>query len=324
MSDRPTRFEILTAGFYLFVQAKRRPLAFLWLIVWSIALFAAWIGAVILAVRPLEALEPQGNETMPPEFLGWLFALIPLFMLSVALIFLVFYTGWNRFLTGARLPALIPFRLGADEGRSFVVSLVHMVLAMGAYMVAIIPLMMIMFALSAPFAFSENPPPAEASIVPVMFLFAVYFLLVMAMLAATVKFVPAYAMTIIEKRIVIFDSWHATKGVFWSAFVSTLIPIAFSLVLQVAGLVMQFVMLGASRLTGANSEITEWSDMADPAVAIPAIAVLVLAAVFWVIVMAMSLGPYAYMAVRHERNREVQDAQAMPAVPGNGTGEASA
>ncbi|MBI1234686.1 MAG: hypothetical protein GC208_09310 [Alphaproteobacteria bacterium] len=309
----PERFEILTAGFYLFVQAKRRPLAFVWLVFWSIVLFAALFGGIFLAIRPFEGLSPENGE-VPPEDLVWFFAAILFALVGMLVFFLVFYTGWNRFLVGRKLPALIPFRLGLDEGRSFVVGLVHMALLMGVYLLMIIPFFVFMMLVSIPLSATGTEPGGWAMAGSAIAVLLFYGLYLFGLLAAGVKFAPAYAMTVLEKRIVIFDSWEATKGVFWSAFVSTLIPVGFSIIAQIALLLIQLIVQGVMMLAGFNPE-PETVSASNGAVMVSFGVMIVIGGAIWICMMAMALGPYAYMAVWHDRNRQHREPQMAPLEP---------
>lgn len=314
MTGMPERFEILTAGFYLFIQAKRRPLAFAAMMFWSMVLTAALIGLWAAIFIPLGASENAAGE-LTTEIDPWLVPALLTIFVTIALYFLLIYTGWNRFLVEARLPALIPFRLGADEGRTVVVAIVHWVLAMGAYLVLMIPILIVMAVVIAASTAAGAGEPGELSAAQSALLLLIYPVILVGGMLLAVKMFPAYAMTILEKRIVIFDSWAATKGVLWSAFVSTLIPLVFTVIFQIVAVVVQVSITRMSAPAGYDNEAIALSDYADPALLVPLVIAVLISGVLWVIMIAMSLGPYAYMAVWHDRNRQYREPQMAPLTP---------
>lgn len=315
----PERFEFFKAGFYLFVQAARRPFSFIAMLIGSLVLLAVLVASVLAVFLPLHGAQDSSGE-LPPETAIWMVPAVLGSLIAMLLFFLVFYAGWNRFLIGAKLPILFPFRLGADEGRSFVVAFVHWALLMGAYMVLFIPMLIILAAVSIPFGMSEAGQPGELSASFAAAAFGFYLLFIMGGLMVAVKFLPAYAMTILEKRIVIFDSWNATKGVFWSAFVSTLIPLGVVLVLQGMMVGIQMATIGNARLEQTESQGFEtFAAMGTTDLVTYALTMLGIAAI-GVVFYALPLGPYAYMAVWHDRNRQYREPQMAPLTPLSGQG----
>lgn len=314
----PERFEILTAAFYLFVQAKRRPLAFVWLMVWSLVLIAVIFAGFYVVLEFLQTADFEAGQA-PPGELTRAFAAIPILILTVLVVLLVFYTAWNRFLVGNRLPALIPFRLGADEGRFIVIAIAHWALMLGAYIVAIVPLLLIMIAITA--AMAASGVDLESSALPLAAPLILYPVILFGALALSVKFMPAYPMTIREKRIVIFDSWAATKGVFWSAFVAALIPQLILIGLQIVFVAVQVSVIRLSGDTGLSAEAVPAFDPANAAQITLFVASLLAFAIPWVLMMLMPLGPYAYMAVWHDQNRAYREPQMAPLLVPSGRGE---
>src|SRR5690606_16905139 len=91
----------------------------------------------------------------------------------------------------------------------------------------------------------------------------IYPFILFGALAFSVKFLPAYPMTIKEKRIVIFDSWNATKGVFWSAFVAALIPQLILIGLQILLFAVQITAIRMSGGAGLATEAAQGFDLTD-------------------------------------------------------------
>lgn len=314
MTGTPERFEILTAGFYLFVQAWRRPFSFLAMLTGSLVLLAVLVASFFAAFLPLHGAQDSSGE-LPPELAIWMVPAVLGALIAMFLFFLVFYTAWNRFLVGAKLPFLFPFRLGADEGRSFLVAFVHWALLMGVYLVFVFVMVFVMLAATIPFGFDESDSSNALSGTMLAVTLAVYLLFVVGGLMVAVKFLPAYAMTVLEKRIVIFDSWSATKGVYWSAFVSTLIPLGVVLVLQAVMIAIQMATIGVARLEPSESQGFEAFAAMGPTelvtYALTVLGFVALSIVFY----ALPLGPYAYMAVWHDRNRQHREPQMAPLTP---------
>lgn len=308
----PERFEILTAGFYLFVQAKRRPWAFVWLVFWSIIAVVAIAAGFYFLLAPLGTAEFTAEQA-PPDEMMQLFAFIPLLMLGVLIFCLVFSAGWNRFLVGNRLPALIPFRLWADEGRFFVIGIVHWALMTGAYFVAMIPMMLITGVVIG--ALAASGVDSESGALPLLAPLLIYPLILFGALAFSVKFLPAYPMTIREKRIVIFDSWNATKGVFWSAFVAALIPQLILIGLQIVFFAVQITAIRISGDVGLAAEAAPVFDMANAGQVASYAAALLVVAILWILLLVMSYGPFAYIANWHDRNRQYREPQMAPLEP---------
>lgn len=303
------KFSILEGGFFTFVMAKRRPAAFVWMMIWSIIAVAAIAAGFYFLLAPLGTAEFVAEQA-PPEEMTRLFALIPLLMLGVLIFCLVFSAGWNRFLVGNRLPALIPFRLWADEGRFFVIGIVHWALMMGAYIVAMIPMMLIMTAIIG--AMTASGVDTESSVLPLLAPLLIYPFILFGALAFSVKFLPAYPMTIREKRIVIFDSWNATKGVFWSAFVAALIPQLILIGLQIVLFAVQVTAFRMSGDAGLTAEAAQGFDLTDAGQVATYTATLLVVAILWILLLVMSYGPFAYMAVWHDRNRKEREPQMAP------------
>jgi hypothetical protein len=307
----PERFEILTAGFYLFVQAWRRPFSFIAMLIGSLVLLALLVGAFLAVFLPLHGARDSSGE-LPPEVAIWMVPTVIGILIAMFLFFLAFYAGWNRFLVGAKLPFLFPFRLGADEGRSFVVAFVHWALLMGVYLILVFVMVFAMLAITLPSGFDESGSPNALPGTMGAVTLGFYLVFLFGGLMVAVKFLPAYAMTILEKRIVIFDSWNVTKGVFWSAFVSTLIPLGVVLVLQGVTVGIQMATVGAARLEPSESQGFEaFAAMGTNELVTYALTMLGIATLV-IIFHALPLGPYAYMAVWHDRNRQYREPQMAP------------
>jgi hypothetical protein len=286
------RFNILEGGFFAFVMAKRRPAAFAWLVVTSAVLLAAMFGGMSRLTFYLSDLAYESGNT---DVVMTQLAMMPVLIIGFLLFYLVFYAGWWRFLTGRKLPALIPFRIGADEGRILVIMLVHIVLMLMAYLIIAIPFGIVMVLVTASAA-SAGP---EAFMSPQFFIgiglfYAVIFVLA---LAFSVKLVPGYPMAIIERRIVLFDAWSATKGVFWKALAATLIPTSVILGLEVVYLVLFWWPQFQAAMSGVYVEPPAFYEALSQPAGIAAL--LVIGSLIYVVLIAFALGPFAYIAVRH-------------------------
>lgn len=284
-------FSIMEAGFHTFVMAKRRPAAFVWLVMMSVLLMAAAMGALVWAVLfMIDAAVESGTGVMAAQF-----AALPLMFFGSLFAALILYAGWWRFLVGRKLPSIIPFRIGADEGRTLVVSLVHMALLFGVYLVLAIPMMFISVAfIGGAMSGGSEALPMTGFLISMLVFYGVVFVLG---LVFSVKLVPGYPMTVIERRIVVFDAWKASAGVFWKAIAAMLIPMSVFLAFEALYLwqiwwpQMQTVITRAPLEPSPTLEI-----LADPG---SAIGLIVAGGVGYILMMAFLLGPPAYIAVRH-------------------------
>lgn len=203
-----SRFNVVEGVFYAPALMLRRPLSTLWLIIWSVALFAVPI-AILTATGLVEqtnaAMEAAGESTEAwPYVLG--------FVASVILVLLLLSGAWMRFLVREEVAPIIPFRLGPDEVRLLGLGLWSMV---ASIFLILLP-MLVVSLIAMPFGLILTPAgngmPAPEMVAVFLacavFLFGYLFYL-------NVRLLPAAAATIAERKIRLFSAWKYTKGIFW-------------------------------------------------------------------------------------------------------------
>jgi len=125
-------------------------------------------------------------------------------------------------------------RLGADEARQFLVTLVLGILLFIAYFVAALVTVLVTGGVGAGLA-AAGLPAALATVVSVLIAIPL-FLAMWAPLA--VKLSLAGPQTLAERRIRLFESWNLTRGHFWPMFGVYVIATVLAMVVTLLGLVI--------------------------------------------------------------------------------------
>ena len=284
------RFRIIAAAFRFFTAAKQNLAGFVWLTIWSlvpVAVFAVFI-AVVLFPNFVPDAENQA------ETLGRGLMLFPIVFFGLIITFLMISTAWIRFLANGRNAPWIPLRLGADEGRVFVVAIVVSIVTMAAQMILMIAAMIPFFLLRL------GSGPDELDVVwTAIFIVMIYVPNIAISLYLTVRLYPAFALTVIEKKIILFDAWRATKGDFWPALGAVILASFTSVLLYLAVLLLMTLPGGLWSLDGPVAQSTGPTDMVN---LITTPIHIVLSGVFMlamVWMMAIPVGPIAYIAKRN-------------------------
>lgn len=196
-----------------------------------------WSFAPIFSI----ALDPSGvnEEAMDAAVLGNMGRILSGYLIAMVgglVLWIVFEAASQRRYMRADGFSL---RLGADEGRLFVVGLIFFGIFIASYVVMLI--LMAVFVGGAVLAAGEdNAGIASLLIFPVMILYFVGLLFVM------VRFSPAASLTIRDRAIRFSSAWRVSRGKGWAIFGSwLLLYIAMYAVLIIAYLMLAAVAFAA-------------------------------------------------------------------------------
>jgi hypothetical protein len=170
-----------------------------------------------------------------------------LIMLSVPVgiaLALMFQAAWLRFLAKGEVKPGLPFRLGGDEVRLLGVNLLYIAMAVALYIA--IAIVMVIAGLGAALVVKGGGDSLGVGIGAGLLVAVAALAIAVAVLVVAVRLASAPALTIVEGRLRFFESWEATKGVFWHMLVSYIAVWALVMVLSsIVGFVVQIFLLGA-------------------------------------------------------------------------------
>jgi hypothetical protein len=222
------------AAFHGFGLIKRDPQTFLGIV---LLLFAYVIGALALLVGPYIAFiqlvmsEPD-DPSVALSALGGFFSALGLYFLMCILVFALLLGAANRALVfGASKGWVLGLKLGMDEVRVILVSIVGYILICLPYIGAVMASAAIGGVLVA---VTQNPAGMLVIVLG-------YIVGIVLMIWVGVRLSYAGPATVGEGRFVIFESWRMTKGKFWTLFLAYLILYAIILAIE---MVVVFVGIG--------------------------------------------------------------------------------
>lgn len=298
------RFSATDAAFEGFRLIRRKPSVLIW---WTLAylvvfavMAAVMIGPMAIIIPQLEALEALGDAARPEDlmplagpYFGMLALLLPLGLLSNA----ISYSAVTRAVLTPAKSAWGYMRLGGDEMRVLLVSLVLGLVLIGIYMAAIF---------AALFAAGAGAAMEAPFMYLLAFLVGLFGFVVVIWLS--VRLSLAVPLVIDRKQVNFFGSFRLTKGKFWPllgmgllvAIITIVISLLISLVTQPL-----LLMLGSGLMTDLE-QAEELSDvMALMQQNLPLLGIMVLSqALTSALTIAIMLAPFtaAYMALSGQRN----------------------
>lgn len=326
------------AVFHFFRTFARRPGGTLWVMAWN-ALVYLVLGALVLwALWPfyqqiftlaLMEQEPGASEVF--SMLWSVTGALALMTLGSLVIALMAQGAWLRLLARDEIARGIPLRFGGDEVRLLGVNILFLVFGTVLYMtfVGIVAGAVIVTAAT------NDGGGGAAGIVAGLAGFLAFLVFIAVGIFLAIKFAPAPALSVLDRRFRFFDAWPATRGIFWwallSYFVMILIIFAAATVL---GTLVQFFFLPAVfpvaaefihyAETGTEPTPQEaldalWAGLTHP-VAIISIAIgMVMTLVMQTVYEGLWHSVGAYLARRH---RGLEGPPATPASPPVKTGDA--
>ncbi|MFT4956029.1 MAG: hypothetical protein ACI8U3_002429 [Brevundimonas sp.] len=281
-------FSATECAFEGFRVARRTPMTIL---IWAAAyilftaLTFALVGGSFIALMAA-ATDLQGVTNPSPADLEPMFAAYAgmAWILPLSLVFsAVLYTAALRVVLHPAEKGFGYMRLGMDEVRVFVVTLVLSVLA-GIAGVVVFGIAGVLAGLGA----------AAAGDAGGLIAFVLILAAVVVFIWLAVRFSLALPITVAEKKFAIFDSWGVTKGRVWGLIGMTLIVIVMAIVVSILA---SIIILPLMFFTGNISELAamEGADIGQIMSAMgPAIAIYVISnSIISALSLAIFMAPYA-------------------------------
>ena len=281
-------FSATDCAFEGFRVARRTPMTIL---IWAAAyvLFSALMfvlvgGSFIALMAAATDLQGVTNPT-PQDFEGiWAAYTGIMWILPLSLVFsAVLYTASLRVVLHPAEKAFGYLRLGMDEVRVFVVTLVLSVLAGIAGLVV--------FGIAGVLAGLAGAAAGDAG---GLIAFVVILAAIVLFIWLAVRFSLALPITVAEKKFAIFESWNMTKGRVWGLIGMTLIVIVMAIVVSILA---SIIILPLMFFTGNISELAamEGADIGQIMSAMgPAIAIYVISnSIISALSLAIFMAPYA-------------------------------
>ncbi|MFN3814810.1 hypothetical protein [Brevundimonas sp.] len=281
-------FSATDCAFEGFRVARRTPVTILiWALAYIVvtALMFALVGGSFVAVMAA-ATDLQGVTNPTPADFEPLWAAYAgmAWILPVSLVFgAVMYTAALRVVLHPTDKGFGYMRLGMDEVRIFVVTLVLGVLAFLASVVV--------FGIAGVLGGLASVAAGDAG---GLIAFVLILAAVVVFIWLAVRFSLALPITLAEKKFAIFDSWNLTKGRVWSLIGMTLIVIVMAIVVSILA---SIIILPLMFFTGGMNELAamEGASLGEIFSAMgPAIAIYVISnAIISALSLAIFMAPYA-------------------------------
>jgi hypothetical protein len=305
-------YDFTDGTFHFFKVFARRPGATLSLVIWQILLYAVLLIGVVLLfapfLTPLIEAARTNQELSEAELLaalGQRWAGYAIMVPVLILLLLMVQGAWLRLLTHGKPAAFIPFRIGGDELRLFLVNLVFIVAGYIAFTLLILVTGLAIGALGYLMQDGALPGVVGGLLVTLIAFVAIGFAIFVVL-----RFAAAPAMTVNEGRFRLFGSVAATKGIWGWMLLSYLV--IFVLVLVGSSLIggIQFVVLlsgmadyiTAADLIGQEPDLDELMAMLTQRSVLIGLSIVVgLQLLFQIFVDAAFHGIGAYPAVMHAK-----------------------
>lgn len=189
-----------------FRLVRERPLA---VGIWCLIYIAATVASGMFispAMQP--AFSPGASPAATFADLRGIFAGMAMFGLGMMLLYTFLYAAAQRAVLRPREDAFAYLRIGMDELRLFLLSIILSIGLVAVSLVLLIPFAVLIGMMGAGLGL--------LAVIPLILLAYLFFLGALAWL--TVRFSLAFPLTLLRGRIVIAESWTLTKGRFWSLF----------------------------------------------------------------------------------------------------------
>lgn len=240
-------FDFAEAIGHFFKTLGRRPGAVLWVGLCNAVLYSAFTVAIFWLMAPgyfnmMEIAFAGGEPTAQDvwQLVGPVFAIVPLSFFGGILVALLAQGAWLRLLVRDEVASGIPYRLGGDEFRLLAVNIVFIVIAMALYILAVA----IAVGLAIVVGASDGGAGAGALAGLVGGLSVLAAIVLGVFLAVRLSAAPA--LTVLDRRMRVFDAMPATRGIFWWLVLTYLVmAIIIFAAHTVFGTMIQFLFLGA-------------------------------------------------------------------------------
>lgn len=250
-------FDIGNAIFHFFKRFGENPGGALWIMICQTVLVGLLAAAGVALFVPvwdnlsqLIILDDAGqlsDEEAVRRVFGMLMPIMgfmPFIALAGIALALMSQAAWLRFLTRGEVKPGLPFRLGGDEFRLLGVNLLYWVLGVVIYFG-----FMTFFAISvvgAGVAAGGRDANVFTGAAGGLIVALIVLVLLIAVLVIAVRMACAPALTVHQSRFRFFESWTATRGVFWHMLVSYIAVAVMAFILSsIIGGFIQLAFLGA-------------------------------------------------------------------------------
>jgi len=232
---------------HFFKTLGRRPGAVFWVAFCNAILFSVFTGLILWLIAPgylnmLDVAMAGGDPTPEDvwELVGPFFAVVPLSFIGGILVALMAQGAWLRLLVRDEVAPGIPFRLGGDEFRLLAVNIVFIVIAIALYILALGT----GIGLAVAVGVSEGGAGAGALAGLGGGLLVIGAIVLAVFLAVRLSAAPA--LTVLDRRVRVFDAMPATRGIFWWLVLTYIVMAIIIFAAQsVLGTMIQFLFLGA-------------------------------------------------------------------------------
>lgn len=225
-------FDMGQAMVFFFSRFGDKPGAALWLMFWQILVVFAGLAAFFLLVQDFlgEAFvhidvhtgEPLDDTLFEAEMLEYMMGLLlwyPLIILGAIMVYAVIKAAWLRFLVRNEIASIIPYRLGGDELR--LVGVAAMAVFVAVFGTIAFTFALVFVSLLIAFVTGSGSSAAEVLGVLVSVVFALGGIALVLFVA--IRLSNADALSIRDRKFRFFESWTATRGVFWPLLLSYLV-----------------------------------------------------------------------------------------------------
>lgn len=248
-----SKFSAGDAAFYGFGLVKRDPMTFLGVtllfVAFGVVLSLTFVPAYAHMIEQLSTNDPEAMAAATFQFWG---VTGPVYLLMIPL-YMVGLGALNRSLVfGQSEGWVLGLKLGMDEVRVFVVTIVGYILAILPYVGCALLGVLLATALAAAAGMGENPAAAAAFLLVV----PAYIGGIVLMIWIGVRLSFAAPASVGEGRFVIFESWSMTKGRFWSLFLAYLLLFIILFVIEIVIVVLAISIGGvAMSALGSGEEL---------------------------------------------------------------------
>jgi len=307
-------YDFTSATFFFFKTLGRKPGGVLSIALWQLIFLTLVSSLILWAVWPLlnaifEAVG-TGAEPDPAEILrmlGGVWLAVTAGVVGTIMIALMAQGAWLRLLTRDEVKPGLPFRFGGDEWRLLVVNLVFIAMNVVAVLLVSVLFMAMNVSLSGMEGFGGVMTRALANT-------ALFVVIAVVWIILMIRFAAAPAMTVLDRRVRLFEAFAASKGVAGWMFLSYLVLIVVILVgaMVFGGMQQVIIMIGAADAMAALMTVVAQPGMSEEAVlammieafsssnALIALAiVMVLQIIFQIFYEVIWHGVGAYVAGRH-------------------------
>ncbi|RKR00090.1 hypothetical protein [Maricaulis maris] len=250
-------FDIGKAIFWFFIRFGEKPGGALWLFAFQALCALVLVALSVMMMGPayinlFELIEADANGGLSDaDALRQVFDIVMPFLtygiliIPLSLLFVVMFQGaWLRFLTKGEVKPVVPIRFGGDEIRLIGVNLLYLVVAAVAYFG--VAMLIGIFGFGAVMMAHGGGDAGAIGIGGGLLAFVAFLAVLVALLVFAVRLASAPALTVLDGRLRFFESWDASKGVFWQMLISYVVAYAVMMVIGgTLGFVVQLALLAA-------------------------------------------------------------------------------